>query len=138
MSPQTQQLFQNPGARVKVGESLSIAALSVSIVHLCSSPPRHCSGPCSQVQSEILSLAQTNWSGILTRSGSGLMSDDIDSPDVRESLICEVDRSLQGKKANIVVYLTKRQSIVEPGVGYSLCLGFESNRLRVILNIVFS
>ena len=138
MSPQTQQLFQNPGDGVRVGNSLSIAALSVSIVHLCGSPPRHCSGPCSQVQTEILSLSQTNWSAILTRSGSGLMSDNVASPDVRESLICEVDGSFQGKKANIVLDLTKRQSIVEPGVGYSLCLRFESNRLRVILNIVFS
>ena len=57
---------------------------------------------------------------------------------MRKSLICEIYGSLQGKKANIVVYLTKGQSIEKPGVGYPLGLGFESNRLSVILNIVFS
>ena len=67
-----------------------------------------------------------------------LTSDDIDSPDVRESLICEVNGSLQGKEANIVFYPTTRESIEEPRVGYPLCLGFESDRLRVILNVVFS
>ena len=55
-----------------------------------------------------------------------------------ESLIGEVDWSVQSKQGQIIKYLTQRQSIVEPGVGYPLCLGFESNRLRVILNIVFS
>ena len=55
---------------------------------------------------------------------------------MRESLICEVDGSLQGKKANIVIYLTKGPSKVEPGMQDPLCLRFERNRLRVVLNIV--
>lgn len=66
------------------------------------------------------------------------MSDDICPPDVRESHIGEVDWSLQGKEANIVVYLTMGKSVEELRVSYPLCLRFEGNRLRVILNVVLS
>lgn len=69
MSPQTQQLLQNSGARVRVCESLTVPALSDEVVNLCCSPPRHCSGPFSQVQTEISFLSQTYRPRILTRSG---------------------------------------------------------------------
>ena len=61
MWPETRQLLQYSGAGVRVGDSDLIAALSVSIVHLGSSPPSHLPRPLSQVQTEILSLTQTNW-----------------------------------------------------------------------------
>ena len=62
----------------------------------------------------------------------------IDSPDVREILICEVDGGFQGKKGDVVFELTTGQSVEEPGVRYPLCPWFESNRLSVVQNIVLS
>ena len=66
VSPQTQQLLQYSGDRTRPCDSFLIAALSVGVVNLGCSPTRHCSGPCFQVQTEILFLPQTNRSGIFS------------------------------------------------------------------------
>ena len=59
---------------------------------------------------------------------------------MRETLIAKVYGGFQGENGNIVIEDTERQSVVELWVGYlhPQYLRFESNRLRVILQIVFS
>ena len=57
---------------------------------------------------------------------------------MRVRLITEVYRSSERNKANIMLYLPVRQSVVEQWVRYAHRLGPESNSLRVILYIVLS
>ena len=60
---------------------------------------------------------------------------------MRESLITEVDGSLQSQEANVVFYLASRSSYEESGMCSEFrldCLRLEGNRLCVVLRIVLS
>ena len=54
-------------------DSFLVAALSVNIVNLCSSPSSYCSGSLLKIQAEILPLSQTDWSEIFPRLYDGFV-----------------------------------------------------------------
>ena len=64
--------------------------------------------------------------------------EDTDSPDVREILISEVDRSFKSKYRDVIFYFSVRQAVEKVGVRCSHCFRYERNRLIVNLSIVFS
>ena len=126
-------------------DSSLVTTLTVLVIHHGGSPPRHCSSPCIQVQTEILVLSQTNRPGILTKLSPGWrkkyhrpLIENINLPDVREILISEVDRSFKSKYPDVILNFSVRQAVEKVGVRCSHCFRYERNRLIVDLSIVFS